>query len=181
MKSFYIFLFALICSSCDSHFEKLEGIDFKVGWVNMPELTTIYYSSSINGMGEGVLPHRITDIYWNDSYILAKQCEMYSDSIIGYYIVKILPCQSTGVPYRRIGPMLENEYVHLKQKLNLDEKKIIDEINDKECLISMSRDETTSIVSYYKDISNLNEEEKQNVDEILKEIEEEFQIEFLVE
>ena len=64
---------------------------------------------------------------------------------------------------------------------NLDEKKIIDEINDKECLISMSRDETTSIVSYYKDISNLNEEEKQNVDEILKEIEEEFQIEFLEE
>ena len=124
MKSFYIFLFALICSSCDSHFEKLEGIDFKVGWVNMPELTTIYYSSSINGMGEGVLPHRITDIYWNDSYILAKQCEMYSDSIIGYYIVKILPCQSTGVPYRRIGPMLENEYVQLKQKLNLDERKM---------------------------------------------------------
>lgn len=62
---------------------------------------------------------------------------------------------------------------------NLETKKKIDRINDKECLICMKRDKSTGNISYNKNISNLDEIEKQEVNKMLSEIEQEFKIEFL--
>lgn len=124
MRLSSIFLCVLLLSSCDSYFKKMDGIDFRIGWINMPELTNLYYASPINGSGEGVLKARITDVYWNAQYILAKQCEFYNDSIRGYYIVKILPPVKKGVPYKKIGPLSEEEFIRLKEELGLDEREM---------------------------------------------------------
>lgn len=124
MRLLSIFLCVLLFSSCDSYFKKMDGIDFRVGWINMPELTNLYYSSPPNGLGEEILKARITDVYWNKQYILAKQCEFYNDSVRGYYIVKILPPVKKGVPYKKMGPLSEEEYIRLKKELGLDEKKM---------------------------------------------------------
>lgn len=113
----------ILCSSCDSYFKKLDGIDFSVGWINMPELTNLYYDYP-DGGSCGVTEGRITDVYWNEQYILAKQCKMYNDSIKGYYIVKILPPVKKGVPYKKIGPLSEEEYIMKKKELGLDEQKM---------------------------------------------------------
>ena len=75
-------------------------------------------------LGEEILKARITDVYWNKQYILAKQCEFYNDSVRGYYIVKILPPVKKGVPYKKMGPLSEEEYIRLKKELGLDEKKM---------------------------------------------------------
>lgn len=124
MRLLSIFLCVLLLSSCDSYFKKMNGIDFRIGWINMPELTNLYYASPINGSGEGVLKARITDVYWNAQYILAKQCEFYNDSIKGYYIVKILPPVKKGVPYKKLGPLSEEEFIRLKEELGLDEREM---------------------------------------------------------
>ena len=39
----YVLIISLFVTSCDSYFEELEGIDYSIGWINMPELTTLYY------------------------------------------------------------------------------------------------------------------------------------------
>lgn len=124
MRPLNIFLCTLLLSSCDSYFKKMDGVDFRIGWINMPELTNIYYSSPIDGLGEGVLEGRITDVYWNEQYILAKQCEFYNDSIKGYYIIKILPPVKKGVPYKKIGPLSEEEFIRLKEELRLNEEEM---------------------------------------------------------
>lgn len=44
----------ILCSSCDSYFKKLDGIDFSVGWINMPELTNLP-TEDLVGLRRGVL------------------------------------------------------------------------------------------------------------------------------
>lgn len=123
MRLLNIFLCAFLLSSCDSYSKKLDGIDFSVGWINMPELTSLCYDYP-NGGSCGITEGRITDVYWNAQYILAKQCEFYNDSIRGYYIVKILPPVKKGVPYKKIGPLSEEEFIRLKEELGLDEREM---------------------------------------------------------
>lgn len=123
-KVFYLFLCIILCSSCDSYFKKLDGIDYCVGWINMPELTSVCYVYPDTGGLVGITEGRITDVYWNAQYILAKQCEFYNDSIRGYYIVKILPPVKKGVPYKKIGPLSEEEFIRLKEELGLDEREM---------------------------------------------------------
>ena len=89
----------------------------------MPELTSLCYDYP-NGGSCGITEGRITDVYWNAQYILAKQCEFYNDSIRGYYIVKILPPVKKGVPYKKIGPLSEEEFIRLKEELGLDEREM---------------------------------------------------------
>lgn len=113
-----------LCISCDSYNKRLGDIDFSVGWVNLPYTTGLHYDSEKNGeFNYGVLEGRITDVYWNDQYILAKQCEAFNDTVKAYFIIKILPdTVKSGLPYKKIGPLTENEYTHKKQELNLNEK-----------------------------------------------------------
>ena len=57
---------------------------------------------------EGVVGGCIKDIYWNEQYILVKtHYGANSDSIEGYYIVKLLPPVKKGVPWEKIGPYLK--------------------------------------------------------------------------
>jgi len=72
----------------------------------------------------GVIEGRITDVYWNDKYILATRCEVFSDSIVGYYIIEILPPVKKGVPRKVTGPYIKEEREKEMQKLLLDEKKM---------------------------------------------------------
>ena len=125
IKQFFILLLSILCSSCDGYSKKLKGTDFEVGWVNMPELTSLYYKfPNSKNLSVGIVENRITDVYGNEQYILAKQCKMYNDSIKGYYIVKILPPVKKGVPYKKIGPLSEEEYIMKKKELGLDEQKM---------------------------------------------------------
>ena len=123
MRLLNIFLCTLLLSSCDSYFKKMDGVDFSVGWIDMPELTNLYYDYP-NGGSCGVAKARITDVYWNEQYILAKQCEFYNDSIKGYYIIKILPPVKKGVPYKKTDPLSEEEFIRLKEELGLNEKEM---------------------------------------------------------
>lgn len=72
---------------------------------------------------EAVIGGNLKDVYWNDDYILVtishpEQC----DSVTGHYIVKRLPLPKKGVPWRKTGPLSEDEYERIKKELNLNEK-----------------------------------------------------------
>lgn len=122
MKKIFVVLIVIITfASCDSYDRKLDGINFSVGWVNLPELTTIYYDYP-NGLSTGILMQRITDVYWNDKYILAKRCANTNDSVIGYYIVTILPEGTRPIPWKSSELLSEEEYEKLKVKLGLKEQ-----------------------------------------------------------
>lgn len=72
MKKLFVILFIVISIiSCDSYNRKLDGINYSVGWVNMPELTNIKYHYS-SGLRVGILMQRITDVYWNSNYNLVQ-------------------------------------------------------------------------------------------------------------
>ena len=99
MKSLIVGIIILsLLTSCDSYHKNLKGTNFNVGWINLPELTTINYNDP-NGGWLGVTEQRITDVYWNEEYILAKRCENRTDSILGYYIIKILHHNYTPLKY----------------------------------------------------------------------------------
>ena len=84
----------------------------------------LYYQYSDYGM-IGVLDGRITDIYWNEQYILATQCDVWSDSVVGYYIVKKLPLSvKKGVPCEIVGSLSKEEYEQKKQELFLNEREM---------------------------------------------------------
>ena len=53
----------------------------------------------------GVLNACVSDVYWNEQYILATEYAVQNDSITGYYIVKMLPPVKKGVPWEKIGPL----------------------------------------------------------------------------
>ena len=121
MKRLIIRIITLILlSSCDSYHKNLKGTNFNVGWINLPELTTINYNVP-NGGWLGVTEQRITDVYWNEEYILAKRCENRTDSILGYYIIKILPDTTLPVPWKSYGLLTREEYIHKRDSLGLDE------------------------------------------------------------
>ena len=74
---------------------------------------------------EGVVGGCIKDIYWNEQSILVKtHYGANSDSIEGYYIVKLLPPVKKGVPWEKIGPLSKEEYGQKKLELHLNEEKM---------------------------------------------------------
>jgi hypothetical protein len=77
-----------------------------------------------NSFYECVVSGRITDIYWNEQYILTTQCDVWSDSIAGYYIVKMLPSVEKGVPWEKTKLLSKEEYEQKKQELLLNEKEM---------------------------------------------------------
>lgn len=127
MKKIFIVLIILISStSCDSYNKKLDGISFSIGWVNLPELTNVCYDYP-HGGSVGILENRITDVYWNEQYILAKRCAYDNDSIIGYYIVTILPEDVNRVPWKmwiKSELLSEEEYEQAKKELGLNEQEM---------------------------------------------------------
>jgi hypothetical protein len=84
----------------------------------------LYHTYQEDGGFYGVLENHIPDVYWNDEYILATQYVLKSDSIKGYYIIKMLPPVETGVPWIKIGPLSKEEYEQKKQELLLNEKEM---------------------------------------------------------
>ena len=117
----YVLIISLFVTSCDSYFEELEGIDYSIGWINMPELTTLYYNYPDGSGSVGLMEGFITDVYWNKKYIIAKQCNVHCDSILGYYVIELLPPVEKGVPWKKSGPLSEKEYEKTKQNLFLNE------------------------------------------------------------
>ncbi len=122
-RCFVFFMIVVLFFSCDSYNRKLTGTDFSVGWINLPELTCIYYDFP-SGLSIGVSSQRITDVYWNDKYILAKRCANTSDSLIGYYIITILPENTRPVPWKSSDLMSEEEYEQSKKQLGLNEQEM---------------------------------------------------------
>ena len=124
MKRLIVGIITLILlTSCDSYHKNLKGTNFNGGWINLPELTTINYNVP-NGGWLGVTGQRITDVYWNEEYILAKRCENRTDSILGYYIIKILPDTTRPVPWKSYGLLTREEYIHKRDSLELDESRM---------------------------------------------------------
>ena len=115
------FVIVVLFFSCDSYNRKLKGTNFSVGWINLPELTCIYYDYP-NGLSIGVSSQRITDVYWNDKYILAKRCANTNDSLIGYYIIKVLPNDTRSVPWQCSKLLSNEEYQRAKLELGLNEQ-----------------------------------------------------------
>ena len=124
MKKVFILLVVIVSLvSCDSYDKKLMGTNFNIGWVNLPELTNVYYDYP-DGLSVGILRQRITDVYWNDKYILAKRCANTNDSLIGYYIITILPENTRPVPWKCSELLSEKEYEQSKKQLGLDEQEM---------------------------------------------------------
>ncbi|WP_455961458.1 hypothetical protein [Bacteroides bouchesdurhonensis] len=119
----FIFLLALLLVSCDSYFKKLKGTDYSVGWIDMPQTTTVYYDFP-DGTGSrvGVVGGGVTDVYWNKNYILAKRWSSHADTLIGYYVIKIFPPAKKAIPCKTTGPLSEKEYEKIKKELGLNEK-----------------------------------------------------------
>jgi hypothetical protein len=71
-----------------------------------------------------VVSGRIIDAYWNEQYILVTQYAVSSDSIEGYYIVKMLLPVKKGVPWKKTKFSTKEEYEQKKQELSLNEKEM---------------------------------------------------------
>ncbi len=121
IRLFTVLIFFLY--SCDHYSKNLTGTNFSVQWVNLPELTNIYYNYPNKDISVGILEHRITDVYWDNQYILAKRCKSSNDSLIGYYIIKITPSVMDVPESWEISDLLsEIEYVQAKLEYNLNEQ-----------------------------------------------------------
>ncbi|KAA6302575.1 MAG: hypothetical protein EZS26_001082 [Candidatus Ordinivivax streblomastigis] len=92
---------------------------------NIANIVELYHQYPEERRGfYNVLRGRITDAYWNDQYILATQYAVNSDSIEGYYIVKMLPPVEKGVPWEETKFATKEEYEQKKQELSLNEKEM---------------------------------------------------------
>ena len=121
MKKLFILLVVIVLLV--SYDKKLTGTNFSIGWVNLPELTNVYYNYP-DGGSVGIVRQRITDVFWNDKYILAKRCANTSDSLIGYYIITILPENTRPVPWECSELLPEEKYEQTKKQLGLNEQEM---------------------------------------------------------
>ena len=120
-----LFIFGWVLGSFDftrskrvgkTNFYLVENSSYVVGlYYQYPEIQEMFFC---------VLGGRITDVYWNEQYILATEYAVQNDSITGYYIVKMLPPVKKGVPWEKIGPLSKGEYEQKKQELHLNEKEM---------------------------------------------------------
>lgn len=116
----YLIIAVLLLTACDfSYNKKLGNSNYYIGWVNGKEYATLFFGDK-NGQEE-IMNARVTDVYWNDKYILAKQCKLHSNEIVGYYIFKIVKYGKEKATKNRIGPLSQKEYDRMKVKLLLNE------------------------------------------------------------
>lgn len=120
---FLILLFGTLLGSFDFSCNKRIGkTDYYVGWAIGKQYTALYFGDE-DGQ-EGIMGARIADVYWNETHILAKQCELYSDTLVGYYILKIVEFGKEKASKNMFGPLSEHEYRQKKQELHLNEKEM---------------------------------------------------------
>jgi hypothetical protein len=118
-----LFIFMSVLGSFDfTRSKRLGKTDYYLVDGNPPG--TPYWGLYHKDREEGIVSGRVTDIYWNEQYILATRQHIWNDSIIGYYIVKMLPPVKKGVPWEKIGPLSKEEYEQKKQELQLNEKEM---------------------------------------------------------
>ena len=123
---FILFIFGSLLGSFDfMRYERIGKTDY---YLVENDVIGLHHQYPEEKGFYNVLDGRITDIYWNKQYILATQCAVNSDSIEGYYIVKMLPPVKKGVPWKTTKFETKYEYEQKKQELGLDEKKM-DHIN----------------------------------------------------
>ena len=105
-----LFVFGLVLGSFNfTRSKKLENTDYYL--VDVCPLGTRYWGVYHRDRLEGVVGGCIKDIYWNEQYILVKtHYGANSDSIEGYYIVKMLLPVKKGVPWEKIGSLFKEEY-----------------------------------------------------------------------
>jgi hypothetical protein len=90
-----------------------------------PMSLKLYYKWPDGYYSEPLFPGRVTDVYWNEQYILVTRSDVWSDSIEGYYIIKMLPFGTKrGVPCEKTGLLSKEEYEQKKQELGLNEKEM---------------------------------------------------------
>lgn len=118
------FVFGLVLGSFDFTRSKIiEKTDYYL--VDGCPPGTRYWGLYHRDRLEGVVGGCIKDIYWNEQYILVKtHYGANSDSIEGYYIVKLLPPVKKGVSWEKIGPLSKEEYGQKKLELHLNEEKM---------------------------------------------------------
>lgn len=92
---------------------------------NLSNVVGLYYQyREMQESFAPVLDGRITNVHWNEIYILATEYAVQNDSVTGYYIVKMLPPVKKGVPWEITGPLSNREYEQKKQELHLNEKEM---------------------------------------------------------
>jgi hypothetical protein len=126
MKKYIIMpiLFGVLLSSCDfTHTIRLGKTNYYI-LDEIPSVGLYYEYPDMEDMLVGVVGGRIKNAYWNDQYILGTQHAVRSDSIIGYFIVKMLPPVKKGVPWEKIELSTKEEYEQKKRELSLNEKEM---------------------------------------------------------
>jgi hypothetical protein len=135
MKKKYIILmlvlFGTLLSSCDFTRTKRLGKTnyYLVDGVSPVSPWGLYYEDAeINSFTEAIIGGAITDVYWDEQYILVTCRYVKYDTnitIIEYYIVKMLPLGvKKGTPCEKTGPLSKEEYEQKKQELWLYEKEM---------------------------------------------------------
>lgn len=121
---FILLMSGLIIGSFDfTRSERLGKTNYYL-MENMANVIEVCYKYP-NGLFIGVEGGRITDVYWNDEYILATQCDTQSDSVRGYYIMKIFSSTvGKSIPCEKNGPLSKEEYEQEKHNLGISEKKM---------------------------------------------------------
>jgi hypothetical protein len=89
---------------------------------NVANVVGLYYEYPDDELTVGVLRASVTNVYWDEQYILVTSCNTQNDNIEVYYIIKMLPPVEKGVPWEKIGPLSKEEYEQKKQELHLREK-----------------------------------------------------------
>jgi hypothetical protein len=121
-------LFGILSGSCDiTRTKRLGKTNYYLvdGVAPFPSWGLYYEDAEINSFTEAIVAGNVIDVYWNEQYILATQYALKSDSIKGYYIVKMLPLgMKKGTPCEKTGPLSKEEYEQKKQELQLNEKEM---------------------------------------------------------
>ena len=120
-----LFVFGLVIGSFDFTRSKRVGKTNYYLVESISDVVGLYYEyPDMQEMFVPVLNGRITEVHWNEQYILTIEYAVQNDSITGYYIVKMLPPVKKGVPWKVTGPLSKVEYELKKQELHLNEKEM---------------------------------------------------------
>ena len=120
---FILLIFGIVLGSFDFTTSKKLGKTNFYLVENATNIFGLYYQyQDTKDMYAGVLNICVKDVYWDEQYILVSSCHTQSDEIQEYYIVKMLPTVEKGVPWKKLGPLSEEEYEYKKEALNLREK-----------------------------------------------------------
>lgn len=118
-----IFIFGILLGLFDfTQSKRLGNTNYYL--LKNPSVGLHYIYPKEKDMSIGVLEGRITDVYWNEEYILATQHSIKNDSIINYFIIKMFQFEKKDIPWEKIKLSTKEEYEKKKQELSLNEKKM---------------------------------------------------------